>query len=168
MPEEYQVPKREMEAGVVLAGGREATVHLFLSERAEHHSGPERPSDLLNGDDPFVPVRFADSGFALLRRSSVLVMTVEAEAERAGGGADPEAGLPGAGGGPVPDSAERRDVRIVLDGGIEAEGTLTYVMPPGERRLQDYLNQAPAFVSLLAGNRAKLVNTGRIVRVEPR
>lgn len=164
MSEEYQVPKSEVPARALLPDGSRKDVHLYLSERAERHSGPERPSDLLNGDELFVPVRFADTGFALLQRTSVLVVAVRAGDElRPGAGEG--AGLVETG--DPPEGAERREVRVVLDQGTEVEGTITYVMPPGERRLQDFLNQTDDFVRVRDDDRIKLVNTRRIVRIEP-
>lgn len=164
MPERYQVPKHEATARVILSDGSRRQITVFLSERAEHHSGPERPSDLLNGDDSFVPVSFPESGFALLRTTSVMVMTVDVEDELVGT-AEAEDVI---GSGPGPDGVERHDVRIGLDDGSEVRGAITYLMPPGERRLQDYLNQAPTFVRLREGDRVKIVNTDRVVRVQPR
>lgn len=164
MPERYQVPKHEASARVLLADGSRRRVTLFLSERAEGHTGPERPSDLLNGDDRFVPVSFRDAGFALLRRTSVLVMTVDVEDELTGAAGTEDV----FGSGPDPEGLERHDVALILSDGSELEGTMTFLMPPGERRLQDYLNRAPTFVRLRAGDRIRIVNTDRIVRVESR
>lgn len=160
MSEKFQVPKHEVSARALLPGGEHEELKLYVSERAERHSGRERPSDLLNRDDRFVPVRLSDSGFVLLRRTAVLVMVVSLEDELV-------AGVVEGGEGPDAEGAERHEVRLVLDEGTEVEGSVTYVMPPGEQRLQDYLNQAPGFVRVRDGDRIQLVNTGRIVRVEP-
>lgn len=165
MPDAYEVPKHQVPARIVLPGSEPRDARLFLSERAERHTGPERPGDLLNGDQPFFPVSFDDTGFALLRRTSVLVVTVRAEDELVAGATD--------GQGIVEeeeedaDGAERHDLRLVLDRGPALEGTMTYLMPPGERRIQDYLNQADDFVRLRRGDRIHLVNTARIVLAEP-
>lgn len=164
MPERYQVPKHEASARVLLSDGSRRRITVYLSEQAERHAGPERPSDLLNGDNPFVPVSFPDFGFALLRRTSVVVMTVAVEDELVGGteaedlvGADSDR-----------DGVEWHDVVLILDDGSDLQGTIAYLMPPGERRLQDYLNQAPTFVRLREDDRVQIVNTDRIVRVQPR
>lgn len=164
MPERYQVPKHEAEVEVRLSDGSRGRITVYLSERAQGHAGPERPSDLLNGDDPFLPARFPDAGFALLRRTSVVVMTVDVEDEVTGAsGAESLFGS-----GPDPDGVERHAIALILDDGSELEGTMTYLMPPGERRLQDYLNRAPRFVRLRNDDRVDIVNSDRIVRVEPR
>lgn len=164
MSERYQVPKNEVPAHVVLADGTEGELHLYVSERAERHTGRERPSDILNDEAPFFPVRFSDTGFALVRRSSVLVMTVRLEDELVAGGSE-GAGLLQTG--PAVEDAERHEIRLVLEEGTVVEGSVTYVMPPGERRLQDFLNQTPRFVTVRTDGSARLVNSDRIVRVEP-
>lgn len=164
MPERYQVPKHEASARVRLADGSRHEITVYLSERAEGHAGPERPSDLLNGDDRFVPVSFADAGFALLRRTSVVVMTVAVDDEMVGAGGTEDV----FGSGPDPEGLERHDVVLALYDGSELEGTMTFLMPPGERRLQDFLNRSPPFVRLRDDDRIRIVNTDRIVRVQPR
>lgn len=164
MPDAYEVPKHEVPARVVLPGSEPRDARLFLSERAERHTGRERPGDLLNGGQPFFPVSFADTGFALLRRSSVLVVTVRAEDELVAGATDGQGIVED---GADADGAERQELRLVLERGPTLEGTITYLMPPGERRLQDYLNQADDFVRLRRGDRIHLVNTARIALVEP-
>lgn len=164
MSERYQVPKHEAPARVLLADGSRRRITVYLGEQAEDHAGPERPSDLLNGSERFFPVSFPDAGFALLRRTSVLVMTVDVEHELVGATEAEDVFGPG----PDPEGLERHDVVLFLDEGSEAEGTMTFVMPPGERRLQDYLNRASAFVRLRDGDRVRIVNTDRVVRVEPR
>lgn len=165
MPGRYQVPKNEVSARVVLADGTTWEAQLYVSDRAEHHAGRERPSDLLNGDEPFFPVDLSGIGFALLRRSSVLVTTVRAKDELTGGATDGAELLEE--GEPVPEGAKRVDVRLVLDEGTSVDGTLVFLMPPGERRLQDFLNQASRFIPVREGDRVHLVNTERVVRAEP-
>lgn len=164
MPERYQVPKHEASAEIRLADGSRRRVTVYLSERAQSHAGAERPSDLLNGDDRFIPVNFPDTGFALLRRTSVVTMTVDVEDELVGAGGTEDVFGPG----PDPEGLERHDVVVILDDGSELEGTMTFLMPPGERRLQDFLNRAPTFVRLRENDRIEIVNSDRIVGVQPR
>lgn len=163
MSERFQVPKHEISARVLLPGGSRRELTLYLGERAARHSGPERPSDLLNGDERFVPVRFPERGFALLRRRSIVAVRVDAEDELAGTADDEELFGPDA----APEGVERREVRIVLEDGTEVTGTIAYAMPPGERRLQDYLNRGRPFVRVREGDHVDLVNSERVVRVEP-
>ena len=53
--EDLRVPKRRVSAEVLLPGGAARRITLFLAEAAPAHTGPERPTDLLNGGDDFVP-----------------------------------------------------------------------------------------------------------------
>jgi len=156
--DEYRVPKNQVSARVVLPHRPEEQLTLFLGERAERHSGPERPSDLLNGDSRFIPVEFSESGFALLRRASVLLMVVRPADELLSDDGREDPTGPESGG----SGARRRGVRLVMDDGTEVGGTVEYVMPPGESRLQDFLNEADAFIRVRDGDRVQLVNTARI------
>ena len=68
--EELRVPKRRVRVEVVLPGGAARHVSLFLAEASADHEGPERPSDLLNGRDGFIPALDEDSGaMTFLHRS---------------------------------------------------------------------------------------------------
>lgn len=167
MPERYQVPKNEASGRAVLADGTTADLKLYLSDRAEHHAGRERPSDLLNGEEPFVPVDLSGTGFVLLHRAAVLLLTVRLADEQVEDLAD-GAELLQEEDASLPDGAERVDVRVALEEGTTVDGTMTYLMPPGERRLQDFLNQSPRFVPLRQDDRIHLVNTERVVRVDPK
>src|SRR5438874_9520675 len=54
MTDDLRVPKRRVQAEVLLPGGGSRQVTFFLSEFAPNHTGPERLSDLLNAQDEFV------------------------------------------------------------------------------------------------------------------
>lgn len=164
MTEGYRVPKHRIPAEVVLAGQPPREIELFLAERAERHTGRERPSDLLASGEPFFPVRTDATGHELLRRSAVLVLTVRAEDELDPAPPEPE-GLAEAGA-PAED-AERREVFLQMEDGTEVRGSVTYLGPAGSRRLQDFLNRADAFVRVRDGDLIRLVNTSRIVRAVP-
>lgn len=158
MTEGYEVPKREVEAEIVLVGETPRPIRLFLAERARHHSGPERPSDLLNAaDEPFLPVREPEAGLVLVHRAAVLVLTVPATVEE---GPEPEPEGSGPGG------TVDGEIHVRLEGGAELSGVVREPMPEGERRVQDYLNRAGPFVPLRDGASIRFVNRSRIVRVK--
>lgn len=159
MTEGYRVPKHRVPAEVVLAGQPPREIELFLAERAERHTGRQRPSDLLASDEPFFPVRAGASGHELLRRSAVLVLSVRARDEL-----DP---APPESEGPAEEGAERREVFLQMEDGTEVRGSITYLGPSGSRRLQDYLNRAEPFVRVRDGDLIRLVNTARIARAVP-
>ena len=63
------------------------------------------------------------------------------------------------------EQAANHEGRVLLEDGTDLQGTVSYVMPEGQRRLQDYLNRGPRFLIVRAGETARLVNRGRIVRI---
>ncbi|HEV8336662.1 MAG TPA: hypothetical protein VGR67_09615 [Candidatus Polarisedimenticolia bacterium] len=154
---EYRIPKREVAAEVSLLGQPRNVVKLFLGDRAENHSGPEKPSDLLNGSRPFFPAVEPPDRFVLLHRDSVTALSVEAEvefpAEESSGGAEAEA-------------VAKVLVELVLQDWTKVRGTVQFLMPEGRRRLIDFLNTGDRFLIVRADGLAHLINKRRIVRVE--
>ena len=65
------------------------------------------------------------------------------------------------------DEAVRMEVEVVLEDGSTLQGMLAYVMPDGQRRLQDFLNQPERFLILRDGDRARLIHKRRIIRIYP-
>jgi hypothetical protein len=157
LTEQYRVPKREVIAEVVLFGQPPASMTIFLGERAETHSGYERPSDLLNGAGAFIPAAEKKGGLVLLRRDAVTILSVP-DSDELGGG-DPRAEELAA------DQATMLQVEIVLEDGSKVGGSLVYLMPEGERRLQDFLNLPDGFLVLRDRGKVRLVNKNRIARI---
>lgn len=155
----YQIPKHGVLAEITLAGRSSLTLRLFLSERAATRAGSERPSDLLNGSDRFLPASDADDRVVFVSRQAVLSLSVDAESEFGGEGAGAED--------LAPEHAISTDVEIWLDNGDCITGNLRYLMPEGCRRLQDFLNLPHQFLTLRDSGRARLVNKGHILRVTP-
>lgn len=160
MTEGYEVPKREVEAAVTLMGEDPRPVRLFLAERAQHHSGPQRPGDLLNdGTEDFFAVRGPDGSRALLNRSAVLVLSVPASEQRSpeeAADAEEAEGL---------EAFTTRSVRVRMEDGSELTGKVSYVRPAGERRIRDFLNRGEAFIALRDGDTVRFVNRSRVARV---
>lgn len=157
MAEQYRVPKREVTAEVVLFGQPPAVLTIFLNEQAETHAGFERPSDLFNGPGAFLPASEKKGGLVLLRRAAVTTVSVPAEDEFGGGGTRAED--------LAADQATSLQVEAILEDGSKVRGRLTYLMPDGKRRLQDFLNLPEDFLTLRDGDRARLINKHRIARI---
>jgi hypothetical protein len=159
MTVEYQIPKNAVEAEIALAGQTPRRYRLFLSRVAQHHSGAERPGDLLNGPQDFIPARDMEDRLVLLQRDAITVATVAAEDER------------------VTPELEREDwdstvvatqsITLRLDDGREIGGAVRYVRPEGQRRIQDFLNDCEFFFPVRDGDEVHLVNRRRIVSVVP-
>jgi hypothetical protein len=152
--EAYRVPKRRVPVKIKLAGQTPVELSLYLSKRAERHSGSEYPSDLLNGRDNFVPATDSQDRLLIVRRSAVVVLTVAAYHE--------ERRLA------EPDEQEGQvviPVEVMLEDGTRVRGELSYWQPEGQRRLQDYLNAAEQFIPVWEGDVVHLVNRDRVVSV---
>ena len=54
---DLRIDKRRVTATLTLTAGDRLIGSLFLAEQAEHHAGPERLLDVLNGPPGFLPVR---------------------------------------------------------------------------------------------------------------
>lgn len=158
MTEAYRIPKLQIPVEVLLAGGQMLSLTIFLSERAQRHAGYERPSDLLNGPDLFIPATGEGDRIQFLHRDGLVSMRVPARYETAAEG-DP--GGPGL----VPDAAVRAKVEVILEQEPGLCGMVAYVMPEGQRRLQDVLNLKDQFLILHDGDLVHLVNKRRILRV---
>jgi hypothetical protein len=67
---------------------------------------------------------------------------------------------------------DRSEERVVVDAlvtlreGVTVRGTIGYVMPEGQRRLQDFLNTETPFVLIRDGDQARFVNKHHIVKIE--
>jgi hypothetical protein len=154
---EYRIPKREVSAEVTLLGHPRKVVKLFLHERAETHTGPERPSDLLNGPGEFFPVIEPSGKLVLLHRDAVMVISVAAESEFHAAHSGEEQ--------PDPEGAKRITVEITLQDGSSIRGLVRFVMPEGRTRLIDYMNTQEHFLTVREESLARLVNKRRIVRI---
>lgn len=160
MTEGYEIPTHEVEAAVTLVGEDPRPVRLFLAERAQHHSGPQRPGDLLNDSaQDFFAVRGPDGALALLNRSSVLVLSVPVSEQ-----GTPEA-VAAAEEVEALEAVTTRRIRVRMEDGSELTGTVTYVRPAGERRIREYLNRTESFVPLRDGDTVRFVNRSRVARV---
>lgn len=154
---EYRIPKREVSAEVSLLGHPRKVVKLFLHEQAETHTGPERPSDLLNGPGEFFPAIEPPGKLVLLHRDAVMVITVAAENEFP----DAPIGVDQ----PDPEGAAKIPVEVILQDGSPIRGTVRFVMPQGRTRLIDFMNTQERFLTVREDSLARLINKRRIVRI---
>ena len=121
--EDLRVPKHRVAAEVLLPGGASRRIALFLAEAASTHAGPERPSDLLNGGEDFVPALDDASGnMTFLNRAAIAVVRVARELE-------------------VDDAAEttiptEHEVEALLADDTVLHGLVSYVLPADHARLR--------------------------------
>lgn len=150
--EDLRVPKRRIPVEVLLPGGATRAMALFLSEVAADHTGQERPSDLLNGGDDFVPA-WDEVGevMTFLNRSAVAALRLDPTLDT---DADEDVSIP-----------TEHDVEIQLRDGTTLRGLASYLRPTERSRLVDFLNEEPPFFRLLEGAALVLVNKRHVVRV---
>lgn len=151
----FRIPKRAVWAKALVAGMPPVKVRLFLGERARTHSGFERPSDLLNGGTDFIPGIDEGGSMMVLRRTSVLALSVPRDEE----GEDQldledepsELG-----------EVTRIPMQIVFESGDSVRGLVAFVQPEARRRLPDFLNDASEFFQVHDGETVHIVNKRRI------
>jgi len=150
--EDLRVPKRRVLAEVLLPGGAARRITLFLAEAAPAHAGPERPSDLLNGGEEFVPAFDEETRtMTFLNRVGLAVVRVERELDE--GGADALT-LP-----------TEHEVDVLLESGATLRGLVSYLRPPERSRLVDFLNEPAPFFRLIEERAIALVNKHHVARV---
>jgi hypothetical protein len=150
--EDLRVPKRRVAAEAILPSGAVRRITLFLAEAASHHTGPERPSDLLNGGGDFIPA-FDEEAAAMtfLNRAGVAAFRLP--------GREPE------------DGAEdltlptEHAVEVTLQSGATLRGLISYLRPTERSRLVDFLNEPDPFFHLLEDDAVDLVNKRHVARV---
>ena len=156
--EAFHVPKRKVLAQVILQGHPPFTVWLYVGERAESHWGCERPSDLLNNSNEFLPVSDEDGRLILLQKDALMLIAVPAEYEA--GASYPEeveqAGL-----------TITQGLELLLIDGTSLRGTVTYLRPDGRQRLQDFLNTADNFMAIRDNEMVQLVSRRCIASISP-
>lgn len=150
--EDLRVPKRRIPVEVLLPGGATRSMALFLSDVAADHTGQERPSDLLNGGDDFIPA-FDEGSKAMtfLNRSAISALRLDPGLDT---DADEDVSIP-----------TEHDVEVLLREGTALRGLVSYLRPTERSRLVDFLNEGPPFFKLLDGKALVLVNKRHVARV---
>jgi hypothetical protein len=152
--DELRVPKRRVSAEVLLPGGTGRRITLFLAEAASAHAGPERPSDILNGGDGFVPAFDEDArAITFLNVGGLAVVRVDRALEQTAADA---LTLP-----------TEHEVEVLLESGGTLHGLVSYLRPPERSRLVDFLNEPAPFFQLIEERAVALVNKRHVARVLP-
>jgi hypothetical protein len=150
--DDLRVPKHRIPVEVLLPGGASRRMALFLSEVAADHTGKERPSDLLNGGDDFIPALDEETNaMTFLNRSAVAALRVDAAHDV---DADEEISLP-----------TEHDVEILLQDGTRLRGLISYLRPLQRSRLVEFLNEFPPFFRMFEATTLALINKRHVVGV---
>ncbi|MEN8143535.1 MAG: hypothetical protein ABFS14_01170 [Gemmatimonadota bacterium] len=148
--------KRSEPAKLWLPDQEPREVQVFLKEHSQWRAGPELPSDLFVDERVYIPVDDPEWGTVLIKRDSLMAMTVALDQTP-----------------PVPRVDESPGetpgiyrVSVFLTDGTMLEGELTAVQH-GQvmRRLQDYMNLEEKSFILRDGAEAHIVNKAWTVAV---
>lgn len=145
---ELRVPKGKLPVAVALVTGV-VDVELFLADYARGHAGPERATDVLENEEPFLPVR-RGTGVELIARDAILWVRVEAEHF------DDPTSLEG---------CSEASVALTLRDGSVLRGVARFVAPVGRARLLDVLNLPGQILTLFDGESVYLVRRAQIASV---
>lgn len=148
--EHLRIPRRRVEARLVLDDGSSLEGHLFAGWTGADRR-PETVQERLNdAGEEFLALACGEDRFLLNKAGIILCEVREGQGELES--------LAGTGGRRVP-------VRMTLVGGVGLVGTLRIAMPPERSRVLDYLNSAPRFVALEGAGKVTLVQRRFIVTV---
>ncbi|MDO3378447.1 hypothetical protein [Geoalkalibacter halelectricus] len=147
---EYRLEKIEKEVGLFLVDGVVLEGVVFLSSFAYGHSGRQTLLELLREVERFLPFRDRSGTLRLINREAISHVRHTPMTR------------------PEPDPlGEEARARLVFFGGETLEGTIVLEVPEGKNRLKDFLNSAPAFFPLTAGNTHYVINSRQIHQVIP-
>lgn len=144
---QFRIPKVPVSITLVVDGGEQIAGEVYLLPEAGRHDGRERVIDLLLAPEPFFPLTTVEGTLLLAKSGIVLVRT--GEIHDAGWSQEDLEGVP------------EVDAELTLSGQPPGRdrlvGTLRLAMPPGQRRMLDFVNATPPFLPLLLEDGPALV-----------
>ena len=150
---ELHVPTFPQPATLVLATGSEEPVTIYLADAGCERAGPQTIADFLNATKRFFPVRRGDGGYALIRKSTVVLLRLDVDSPIEMGG--------------EPESLPAIDlVHLKLDNGEEIDGVLTHIGPDDRSRLSDFFNDEDDFFQLDVAGGKVYVNKAHVASLE--
>lgn len=149
---DYRIAKLRCPVEVTLANGRRLDGDVFVQPTGRFRPGPEAPLDLLNDDDPFLPLALHDGAVCLVQKAQIAVVGTALPASDD----DVDAGLVG------------MRVEFSLVDGSAHVGSVFPEVRATRPRLVDFLNDTPLhFLALFTAEQLRLVNRVHIAYVRP-
>jgi hypothetical protein len=150
MMSDYRIEKVRCPVEVTLVNGHRLDGDMFVQASARFRAGPEEPLDLLNDDEPFLPLVLSTGGLFLVHKAQIAVVGTQL----------PEGD----------DAVERAvvgmKVELTLIDGSAHLGSIFPELRADRQRLIDALNAlAPPFVALFTAEQLRLVNRRHIAYV---
>lgn len=149
---DYRIEKSRRTVEVTLTNGRRLDGDVFVQTATRFGTGPEEPLDLLNDDEPFLPLVLSTGGAYLVHKAQIAVVGTRL---------------------PEGDDAVERAVvgmkaELTLIDGSTHVGSIFPEVRANRQRLIDALNDLSLpFVALFTAEQLRLVNRRHIAYVRP-
>jgi hypothetical protein len=152
MTDDYRIEKTRRPVAVILANGHGLDGDVFVQPFARFRTGPEEPLDLLNSEEPFLPLAQTRGDVLLVQKSQIAVVNTA---------------LPS-----VDDTVDRGVVGMHVEVGLIDGSTLSGSIFPevrlGRPRLVDILNDTKLpFIALFGTDHLQIVNRAHIAHARP-
>jgi CheY-like chemotaxis protein len=155
VPADLTVPMRGVAADYWTVDGKTFQGSLSLHLNAETHQGPETVLDRLNDPNLFLTLRVAgDVPVVFLNKIQIVRVDIPPEE---GTFVDPDHLA----------EANIQPIKVQLINGEQLQGTVRIEGPEGRRRLSDFLNTQPAFLTLVGSARLHLLQKRFIAQIIP-
>ena len=157
MSNPYVVEKQRVSVQALLPNRSVASLSMFLEPNAMRESGFCRPSELFERSEEFLSVLDDSGAVSFLARDAIMALAVPAHLEESDKGNGLE----------DPQGAERQEVEVSFVDGTLLRGTIVYLLPDSNNRVQDYLMQDSAFFRMRSKGSIYIVNKKRVASVRP-
>ena len=149
---DYRIEKVRRRVDLTLASGDRLEGDIFLQAFARFRAGPEEPLDVLNDDDPFLPLLLATGELLLVQKSQIAFVRTALPV-------DDE---------PVESGVIGMHVAITLTHGETLTGSVFPDVRADRPRLVDYLNNTPMkFLPLFAAEHLQIFATRHVAYAKP-
>jgi hypothetical protein len=149
---DYRIQKVRRAVEVTLTNGLRLDGEVFVQSSTRFRPGPEEPLDLLNDDEPFVPLVLASGAAYLVHKAQIAVVGT---------------GLP-EGDDALDRAVVGMKIELTLVDGSTHVGSIFPEVRANRQRLIDALNDLSLpFVALFTADRLQLVNRRQIAYVRP-
>ena len=151
---DLSIRKNKANITAVFSDGTKIRGEVFLAAFSETHYGHQKVSDILEGENLFIPVFIKEEErVQFLSRDQIMILEGELSS---------------------PEDEEKlaiglyhiEKVRVIFTNGDNMEGAMISEAPPERSRISDCLNLPERFINMIKGGRYFYLNKKSIVRVE--